>query len=246
MSNLMLYPLHSHFVSSQSLLNSLPLLMIDAYFFANGLVSTSAIISSVGQYSKHISWFSSFSLMKWSCTSICLVQEWCLEFFASAMHPWLSHMMDVGLSCTYPTSTKSNLSQTTPLVQWLIVIYSASVVDNAMVSCFLHIHKMTPTPTKKYIAHGELLVVCISCPIYIAKPLKTISFLPRHNLKYEVPFKYFIMCFIAIQCGGPACDMNWLTIHTQMQFWPSWQPLHTWEIILRLCMEHLLFSFAHL
>ena len=31
MSNLMLYPLHSHFASSQRLLNSLPLLMFDAY-----------------------------------------------------------------------------------------------------------------------------------------------------------------------------------------------------------------------
>ena len=36
---------------------------------------TSAIISSVGQYFKHIFWFSSLSLMKWCCTLICLVQN---------------------------------------------------------------------------------------------------------------------------------------------------------------------------
>ena len=34
----------------------------------------------------------------------------------------------------------------------------------------------------------------------------------RHNLKSKVPFKYLIMHFTAIQCGGPAFDMNWLTI----------------------------------
>ena len=37
----------------------------------------STIISSVGQYFKHISWFFSFFLMKWCCTSICLMRMMC-------------------------------------------------------------------------------------------------------------------------------------------------------------------------
>ena len=58
-------------------------------------------------------------------------------------------MMDVGLSYTHPTSAKSCLSQTASLVQWLVAIYSAPpLIDNAMVGCFLHFHKMTSTPTK--------------------------------------------------------------------------------------------------
>ena len=49
---------------------------------------------------------------------------------------WLSHMMDVGPSCTYPTSVKSYVSQIASFVQWLVVMYPASIINNAMVvSC---------------------------------------------------------------------------------------------------------------
>ena len=36
----------------------------------------------------------------------------------------------------------------------------------------------------------------------------------RHNLKSKVPFKYLMMHFMAIQCDGPAFNMNWLTVLT--------------------------------
>ena len=38
--------------------------------------------------------------------------------------------------------------------------------------------------------------------------------LPRHNLKSKEPFKYLMMCFMDIQCGGPTFDMNWLIVLT--------------------------------
>ena len=50
------------------------------------------------------------------------------------MHFLFSHMMDVDHFCTYLTSTKSCLRQTT--------------IDNAMAGSFLYFHEMTTMPTK--------------------------------------------------------------------------------------------------
>ena len=36
----------------------------------------------------------------------------------------------------------------------------------------------------------------------------------RHNFIFKLPFKYLMMRYMAIQCGGPAFNMNWLTIFT--------------------------------
>ncbi|KAG0604857.1 hypothetical protein M758_9G013900 [Ceratodon purpureus] len=37
---------------------------------------------------------------------------------------------------------------------------------------------------------------------------------PRHNLYSKVPCKYRMMRLTALQCDGPALDMNWLTMLT--------------------------------
>src|SRR5215813_13123142 len=50
-----------------------------------GLVKESAIIRSVGVYSRLIVSFSMHSRMKWCCVSICFVLPWCIGFLASAM-----------------------------------------------------------------------------------------------------------------------------------------------------------------
>jgi hypothetical protein len=63
-----------------------------------------------------------------------------------SMRPWLSHVMDVGPSCTYCISTKIFLSQTAFFMQWLVTMYSTFVV--VMVDCFLHFHKLTPKPIR--------------------------------------------------------------------------------------------------
>ena len=153
--------------------------------------------------------------MKWCCISICLVHEWYVGFFASGMHPWLSHIMDVGSSYTYPTSAKSCISPIASLVQWLVAMYSAFILDNAMVGCFMHFHKMTPTPTTKntYPVVNHRL---------FASPIQSTS----KKLSRHYPCLWGIiwspkclsntswMYFMAIQCGGPAFDMNWLTVLT--------------------------------
>ncbi len=109
--------------------------------FANAFVHTSATISWVGQYLRPISPFSNFSQMKWCCMSMCFVQEWWVGFFASAMHPWLSHMMVVAPTCTSPTSAINFLNHMASLVHWLVAMYSTSVVDKAIVGCLLQFHE---------------------------------------------------------------------------------------------------------
>ena len=182
--------------------------------FTSGLVSTSVIISFVGQHFKHISWFSSFSQMKWCCISICLVPEWCVGFFASAMHPWLSHMMDVGPSCTYPTIVKSYLSQT----HFLYAMASGHVLrlyrKQIMVGCFLHFHKMTPMPIKNTCPVVDHQSFASPIQSALQNPHKAISLSMRHNLKFKMPFKYLMMRFTDIQCSRPAFSMNWFTILT--------------------------------
>ena len=79
---------------------------------------------------------------------------------------------------------------------------------------FLHFYEMTSTPTKNM--HPVVDHRSFASPTQLAsqKPLKTISLPSRHNLKSEVPFKYLMIRFMAIQCGGPTFDMNCLTILT--------------------------------
>lgn len=50
----------------------------------NWFVSMATIVYFVGKYFKHLYWLFNLSLLKWCCTSICLVREWCVGFFANA------------------------------------------------------------------------------------------------------------------------------------------------------------------
>ena len=104
--------------------------------------------------------------------------------------------------------------QTASFVQWLVAMYSANVVDSAMVGCFLHFYEMTPTPTKNTYPVVDCRSFTSPAQSASQNPLNTISLPPRHNLKPKVPFKYLIMCFMGIQCGKPAFDMIWLTVLT--------------------------------
>ncbi len=179
---------------------------------ANAFVNTSATISWVGQYLKPISPLSNFSRMKWCCMSMCFVWKWWVGFFASAMHPWLSHMMAVAPTCTSPTSAINFLNHMASLVHWLVAMYSASVVDKTIVGCLLQFHEMAPTPTKNTYPVVERRSFASPPQSASQYPLKLTSLVQRHNFKSKVPFKYRMMRFTAIQWEGPALDMNWLTM----------------------------------
>ena len=130
------------------------------------------------------------------------------------MHHWLLHVMDVSPSCMYPTSANSYLSQIVSFVQWLVAMYSASILDNAMVGCFLHFHEMIPTPTRNMYHVVDRWLFASPAQSPSQNPLKAMFLLSRHNLKSKKPFKYLVMRFITIQCIEPTFDMSWLTILT--------------------------------
>jgi hypothetical protein len=90
----------------------MPILLVNrsCLSLAKALVSTSTNISSVGQYSKMIAPLATFSCTKWYCTSMCFVLAWYTGFFASAMAPWLSHMIKVPSSYLHLTSSKGCLN----------------------------------------------------------------------------------------------------------------------------------------
>ena len=125
------------------------------------------------------------------------------------MHSWLLHMMDFSFSCIYPTFAQNCLSQTASFVQWLIAIYSASVVDNAMIGCFLHFQEISSTPMR-----NTFPVVDLRSFVSPTQFLKAILFPLKYNLKSTTPFKYLMMFVIAIQCGWPTFNMNKLIVLT--------------------------------
>jgi hypothetical protein len=94
-------------------------------------------------------------------------------------------------------------------VQWLLAMYSNSVVDNAMVGCFLHFYEVIPTQTK-----NMYLVICISRPICIPKSSQGIILHPRYYLKSKILFKYLMMHFTVIQYAIPTFGMNWVIVFT--------------------------------
>lgn len=97
-SNLILYLQHSQFVSSQRVVT---LVIAWCLSFASGFARTYVIMSSIGQYFKHISLFLKKIFNKLMLCIDMFCSRWRLRFFTSAIHHWLSHMMDITLSCIY-------------------------------------------------------------------------------------------------------------------------------------------------
>ena len=56
----------------------------------SGLVSKSAVMRPVGQYTREMDLFSAASWTKWNRMSICFIRAWCCPFLDSAMADWLS------------------------------------------------------------------------------------------------------------------------------------------------------------
>ena len=143
----MLYLLHSHFASSRILLNPLLVLMLDAYPLQVGWLAHPLLYPLLDNTSNIYFGFLVFPDEVMSCVDM-FGAKGVWNSFLSTMHPGFSHMMDVGLSCTYPTSATSCLSQIASFVQRLVAMHCAYVVDNAIVGFFLYFHGMTSTPTR--------------------------------------------------------------------------------------------------
>lgn len=79
---------------------------------------------------------------------------------------------------------------------------------------FLHFHEIIYMPTRNMYSMKGCQSFVFSAQFALKKSPKAIPLPTRHNSKSKLPFKYLMMCFMAILCGGPTFDMNWLIVLT--------------------------------
>jgi hypothetical protein len=87
-------------------------------------------------------------------------------------------------------------------VAWVFAMYSASVVDNAIVGCRLLLQEMAPPPIMKTNHVVDLL--SSRSPLQSASQYPSISLdsvALNCNFIYNVPCKYQKICLTAIQCS---------------------------------------------
>jgi hypothetical protein len=101
--------------------------------WSRGLVKISASWSCVGKLIKEIFPFSTLSLRKWHLTSMCLVLEWSIGFFAILMALVLSHWSGTWIYSS-PKPLKVYVIQRS-WEQLVAATYSALVVDWATRDC---------------------------------------------------------------------------------------------------------------
>jgi len=118
--------------------------------FDNALVRTSTTMCSVGQYSNWTSPFSTRSWTKWCYTSMCFVCAWWVGFLVNDIAPWLSHQITIiFFSSMYHKSIINFVIHMASFVACVFAMYSAFVVDNAIVGCHLLLQEMAPPPIMK-------------------------------------------------------------------------------------------------
>jgi len=78
---------------------------------------------------------------------MCFVQACCVGFFVNDIAPWLSHQITIAFfSFMYPNSFMSFVIHMASLVACVLAMYSAFVVDKAIVGCRLLLHEVAPPP----------------------------------------------------------------------------------------------------
>ncbi len=181
-------------------------------FLDNALVRTSATMCSVGQYSNQTSPFSTRSQTKWCCTLMCFVRAWWVGFLVNDIAPWLSHRITIiFFSSMYPKSIINFVIHMASFVTCVFAMYSASVVDNAIVGCRLLLQEMAPPPIMKTNPVVDLLSS--------RSPPQSASQYPRTSLDgvalncnfiCNIPCKYRKIHLTAIQCSMLGFAMCWV------------------------------------
>jgi hypothetical protein len=149
----------------------------------------SAVWSFVGQYCISIDPSSTSCLMKWQCTSTCLVCLWKTRFLASLITPWLSHKMGVGFVCYICIFESILLSQAVSscssifcFCQWkgycMLLLagpcdYTHAKVENISRSGFSIIDKTYPIwiciPTQSRVFASAVQNAKVKCPFHISQ-----------------------------------------------------------------------------
>jgi hypothetical protein len=102
-----------------------------------GFVSTSVVCCWDLTLSMVITPSCTCSFTEWNCVPICFACLWNWGFFDMAINPSLSPKIVVGNFCVNPSLLNKFLNQHASRVASDKVIYSASMVDNAVTDCFL-------------------------------------------------------------------------------------------------------------
>jgi len=182
------------------------------HFLDNVLVTTSATMCSVGQYSNQTSPFSTCSWAKWCCTSMCLVHAWWVGFLVNDIAPWLSHRITITFfSSMYPKSIINFVIHMAYFVACVFTMYSTSVVDNVIVGCRLLLQEMAPPPIMKTNLVVDFLFS--RSPPQIASQYPNTSLdgvASNYNFICNVPCKYRKIHLTAIQCSMLGLAKCWL------------------------------------
>ena len=116
------------------------------FTFGDGsaLVSMSASMSAVGQYTRCRVLFSTTQRIKWQCTSICLVRAWYWWLRVNAMADWLSKKSIIASLNGSKISASRLWSQSPSFMPCVAATYLLSVVDREMISCFFEDQDTAP------------------------------------------------------------------------------------------------------
>ena len=137
-----MWGVHQHIFEKFNMFNLF--LSLQNLFSSNGLVDMSASWSSVPTLSMQMSPFCWWSLMKWWRTSMCFVLAW-TRLLVSLIALSLSHSNGTFLNLILK-SFKVAFIQRIYAQQLPTDMYSASVVDNATLFCFIDDHKTSDLP----------------------------------------------------------------------------------------------------
>ena len=113
------------------------------------LVSISAVISSVRQYTKLIVPFCTMNQMKWYWMSMCLVHVWYNQSFMSVIAECESKYRVIGFMMGWKILLIICQSQMASFAAYIAARYSDSAVDSVTNSCFFEDHEIAPPLTRK-------------------------------------------------------------------------------------------------
>ena len=113
------------------------------------LVRISAICSGSRQFLIVISCCSTSSLTQCHQIAMCLLWLWNCGFFAIAMELLLSPLITVGLCWGYPSSSNKFCNEHTSCPASDRAMYSACIVERAILDCFLDFQVIAPPAAEK-------------------------------------------------------------------------------------------------
>ncbi len=126
-----------------------------------------------------------------------------MGFLVNDIAPLLSHQITIAFfSFMYPNSFMIFAIHMASLIAYVLAMYSASVVDRAIMGCHLLLQKMAPPPIMNTNPMVDLLLSRSPTQSASQYPTKPWGANPRkHNLNSKVPCKYRKMRLTAIQCS---------------------------------------------